>query len=78
MNVNVGDNRQDVALATRETLVKTTGEKLQKVIKELDQICFNGTEAWLNEIDALLSSLNIALTQQQQEINKELSTIKRV
>lgn len=75
MTVNVGDNRQEVSLATRTKLLDIASTQLQQLSLELDEICFKGIENWLNNLSVSLDNLHQGLNKQQTEITDELSAI---
>lgn len=77
MTVNVGDNRQEVSIATRKKLIELASLQLQQLIIELDTICFQGTANWLENISASLDNLHQSLNKQQNEIIAELSAINK-
>lgn len=70
--VDLGDNRQDVALAMRQALVRVAEQKMSDLGSQLDATCLAAPQAWLNQCAADLQALRSELQLHSQELSCEL------
>ena len=59
--VDVGDNRDEVAVQTREALLAHAEKIMHEVIGQIDHLCFAQIDAWLDAIAVRLNALRAEL-----------------
>jgi tRNA U34 5-carboxymethylaminomethyl modifying GTPase MnmE/TrmE len=71
-DIDLGDNRQEVSLATRKQLVNRAECEIKILSEKLDELCFAATEQWLEQVINLLANLSQEINTQKTLIYKEL------
>lgn len=72
-DIVVGDNRDEVSMATREHFISHAQDRLDRLYHQLDQLCFVDISNWLQRLCQALQGLDNLATQQINEIHKELN-----
>jgi phage-related tail protein len=71
-DIEVGDNRVEVALRTRNILSKRAERELGAVTVMLENASYGDIKAWLTEIHTALTALQLELRSQHLDLKKEL------
>ena len=72
-DVDIGDNRQEVCLATRTQLIDRAERQIAQLCQQLDAACFGATDSWLQQCALALAALRHEVQSQRSAIGQELA-----
>lgn len=73
LEIEVGDNRDEVSLAARERLIELARHRVQALYQQLDQLCYGAVTDWLRGFSRELEATRKQAMLQINEIEQELA-----